>query len=147
MTNTANLIGPKRILGQGTHHQSKQNGIYGQKASVPEGILIIKRSQTFNKAAGPNFQYRIDHDIDGNGKQTTHTIKEVKLNYLLFFLSFYDFRILKVGKSESGPSGSHSAQQNRGSRPTTDLQSSLSRAQLRSDSYAHALAHLSIDSA
>ena len=107
---------------------------------------MIKRIQTFNKAAGPNFQYRIDRDIDGNGKQTTHTIKEVKLNYLLFLLLFYDFRILKVGKSESGPSGSHSAQQNRACRSTTDLESSLSRAQLRSDSYAHALVYLFIDS-
>ena len=99
MTNTANLIGPKRILGQGTHHQSKHNGIYGQKASIPEGMQIIKRIQKFNKAAGPNFQCRIDRDIDGNGKQRTHTIEEVKLNCLLFFLLFYDFRSLEVGKS------------------------------------------------
>ena len=130
MTSTANLIGPKRILGQGTHHQSKHNGIYGQKASIPEGILIIKRIQTSNEAAGRNFQCRIDRDIDGNGKQRTHVIEEVKLNYLLFFLLFYDFRLLEVVKSESGPSGSQSAQQNRRSRPTTDLLSSLSRAQI-----------------
>ena len=109
--------------------------------------MIIKRVQTFNKAAGPNFQYRIDRDIDGNGEQTTHTIEEVKLNHLLFLLLFYDFIILKVRKSESSPSGSHSAPQNQGSHPTTDLQSSLSRAQLRSDSYVHALAYLFIDSA
>ena len=96
----AEELGPKRILGQGTHHQSKHNGIYGQKASIPEGMLMIKRIQTFNKAAGPpNFQCRIDRDIDGNGKQRTHTIEEVKLNYLLFFLLFYDFRSLEAGKS------------------------------------------------
>ena len=74
-------------------------------------------------------------------------IEEVKLNYLLFFLLFYDFRLLEVVKSESGPSGSQSAQQNRRSRPTTDLLSSLSRAQIPSDSYAHALAYLFIGSA
>ena len=134
-------------MGQETHHQSKFNGNYGQRASIQEGILTIKGIQTLNKAAGPNFQYRIDRDIDGNGKQTTHTIEKVKLKYLLFFLSVLDFRIVEVEKSESGPSGSHSKQQNRGSRPTTDLQSSLSRALLRSDSYAHALACLFIESA
>ena len=54
---------------------------------------------------------------------------------------------MEVAKSESGQSGSDSEQQNRGSRPTTELQSSLSGAQLRSESYAHALAYLFIESA
>ena len=71
----------------------------------------------------------------------------MKLKYLLFFLSLFDLRIVEVAKSESGSSGSHSQQQNRGSRTTTDLQSSLARAQLRSDSYAHDLAYLFIESA
>ena len=47
---------------------------------------MIKRIQTFNKAAGPNFQYRIDRDIDGNGKQTTHTIEDVKLVIIFIIL-------------------------------------------------------------
>ena len=54
---------------------------------------------------------------------------------------------MEAAKSESGSSGGNSEQQNRGSRPTTDLQSSLSHAQLRSDSYAHALVCLFIESA
>ena len=55
--------------------------------------------------------------------------------------------VWKLGRVNLALREDLSAQQNQRFRPTTDLQSSLSRAQIRSDSYAHALAYLFIDSA